>query len=145
MTQLETGISYVRRLVQGRLDIVNAEQRRRAQGGDHDLASLIDQLPEILAEKARDDSAGRLAPILSPGAVDPRLVEQMATAAPDAVVAHVTEINDDDLAHAAQQLLALEHEVSQQRRACHDALDRLKAEVVERYRSGEASVDSLLP
>ena len=32
--QVEGGLSYVRRMVQGRLDIVGAELERRREGGD---------------------------------------------------------------------------------------------------------------
>jgi hypothetical protein len=38
----------------------------------------------------------------------------------------------------------LEHDVSAERRALHDIQDHLQEEVVRRYRSGEANVDSLL-
>ena len=48
---VETGLSYVRRLAQGRLDIVAADLRRRRDGGDPpDLHSLVEHLPEILGE-----------------------------------------------------------------------------------------------
>src|SRR5690242_10810807 len=46
---VEVGLSYLRRLAQGRLDIVAAEQRRRAEGGepvDHD--HLVESLSDIL-------------------------------------------------------------------------------------------------
>ena len=38
---IETGLSYLRRMVQGRLDIVGVELQRRRDGGDpHDLSVL---------------------------------------------------------------------------------------------------------
>ena len=48
--QEEVNLSYTRRLLQGRLDIVRRELQRRA---DNDGRSLVDLLPEILAEKGR--------------------------------------------------------------------------------------------
>ncbi len=144
VTDLETGISYARRLLQGHLDIVGAELRRRLEGGDRDLASLVDDLPEILAGNVRAPGTGRLSSVLSPGPLDPDLVAEMADAAPDAVLGHVIEVDDADLALTEERLTRLEADVSMRRRACFAALDRLGAEVVERYRTGAASVDSLL-
>ena len=46
--QEEADLSYLRRLLQGRMDIVSAELRRR-QGGSTE-GSLVDQLAGILAE-----------------------------------------------------------------------------------------------
>ena len=54
---LENSLSYVRRLIHGRLDIVRSELERRRAGNDPaDLAGLIDRLPELLAEGSRSDS-----------------------------------------------------------------------------------------
>lgn len=141
---LETDLSYVRRLVQGRLDIVRAEKVRRLEGGDRDLASLVQSLPEILSDGANAPGLGRMTTVEAPGVLAPGLAEQMAAAAPESVLTQVTEVGDDELTASAERLFAFEHEVSVQRRACHAALDRLGAEMVERYRTGEASVDTLL-
>ncbi len=144
VTELETTISYVRRLVQGQLDIVTAEQRRRLQGGDHDLASLVQDLPQILATNLRAPGLGPLPRVLAPAELDPRLSERMAEAAPDAVLTRLTEVSDVELAGTAERLSLLEHHVSTKRRTCFAVLDRLSAELVERYRSGTSSVDDLL-
>src|SRR5438552_1898125 len=49
---VEDKVSYLRRLVQGRADIVAADLRRRAAGGSPlDLGTLIEQLPDILSDK----------------------------------------------------------------------------------------------
>jgi hypothetical protein len=144
ISALEDQISYVRRLVQGRLDILSAEQRRRAAGGEHDLSSLVDDLPGILAEGGHSGISGRLSAVLDPGEVDAELVARMAAAAPDRLLTGLTEASDEELATAHDRLAGLEHDVSQQRRACHGALDRLGAEMVRRYRDGEANVDTLL-
>ena len=52
--QEEVNLSYTRRLLQGRLDIVRRELQRRAE---HDGRSLVDLLPEILSEKGRGPGA----------------------------------------------------------------------------------------
>ena len=53
--QEEVNLSYTRRLLQGRLDIVRRELQRRAE---HDGRSLVDLLPEILSEKGRGPAHG---------------------------------------------------------------------------------------
>ena len=53
--QQEVNLSYTRRLLQGRLDIVRRELQRRAE---HDGRSLVDLLPEILSEKGRGPAHG---------------------------------------------------------------------------------------
>src|SRR5215470_7140816 len=47
--QEETDLSYLRRLLHARIDIVKAEQARRSEGGSTDL---IDRLAAILSENA---------------------------------------------------------------------------------------------
>src|SRR5688572_15402173 len=52
--EIETGLSFLRRVVQGHLDIVAAEVARRRDGGEPaDVAALVDRLPEILADHLR--------------------------------------------------------------------------------------------
>ena len=48
----EADISYLRRLLQGRLDILRAELVRRSQGGEQDVAGLLAGLPAILTDDA---------------------------------------------------------------------------------------------
>lgn len=54
------------------------------------------------------------------------------------------QVTDGDLARAAEQLAALELEVSTLRRALFDRIDALQAELTRRYRDGETTVDDLL-
>src|SRR5664279_5435863 len=54
--EIETELSYIRRLAQGRIDIIEAEVDRRAAGGS--LGDLIAALPKILAyDSPRPDPA----------------------------------------------------------------------------------------
>src|SRR6266496_6676237 len=47
----EEGISYLRRVLQGRIDILRAELlRRTAGGGERDVAGLVAGLPLILSD-----------------------------------------------------------------------------------------------
>src|SRR5262249_45170001 len=60
--ELETEVSYVRRLTQARIDILEAEVQRRSSGGS--LEDLINRLPEILADPGpRGDPASSRLPL----------------------------------------------------------------------------------
>ena len=62
---LENALSYVRRVAQGRLDIVGAELARRRAGGDPtDLSELIGRLPDILADRTQARSGVKARPPL---------------------------------------------------------------------------------
>ena len=143
--EVEVGLSYLRRLVQGRLDIVAAEQRRRAQGGEpFDTADLVEHLPEILAEHGRAGTGpGRLPTLIAPGD-DPELTAELDELVGPDTLGGIDEIDDADVTRLIEQLGDLEHRVSAQRRALHERIDALQAELTRRYKTGEATVESLL-
>jgi hypothetical protein len=142
---VETGLSYLRRMVQGRLDVVAAEQARREAGdsGD-DLEDLIARLPALLAGSTRAPGLGRLPESLGTGALDTALNDEL-----DEIISHghlsdPSSITDDELAAAREELVVFEAKVSRLRQSLFDRIDALEAELTRRYRTGEASVDSLL-
>lgn len=140
----ESTLSYLRRLVQVRLDIVLAELQRRAEGGTGELSEIIDHLPELLAERGTRTAAGRL-PSLDLPDVNHRLLTADLDRIFDVDKASVlSEMDDDGVRVMADAMVELEARVSSQRRALHERLDALQAEVVRRYKSGEATVDTLL-
>lgn len=142
---VETGLSYLRRVVQGRLDIVDAELERRRVGGDPgDISSLIERLPEILADHLRAPGTGRLPNTLEPGQADPELEQRLERLVSDRKLDSITGVDDASLTTARDELAELEHEVSSRRRAMFDRIDQLQAELTRRYKSGEATVESLL-
>jgi hypothetical protein len=59
-------------------------------------------------------------------------------------LSHLAELADDDVADLVTRLGGFEVETSRERRALHDRIDSLQAEITRRYRTGEASVDTLL-
>jgi hypothetical protein len=140
---VETGLSYLRRVVQGRLDIVAAELKRRRAGGDPaDIALLVEQLPTILADHLRAPGNGRLPSTLEMGAVDPELEGRV-----DAVLGSLDDlasIPDEALMTGQAELSELEGVISGRRRDLFQRIDALQAELTRRYRTGEASVESLL-
>jgi len=142
--EVETALSYLRRLVQGRLDIVDLEIRRRAEGGETDLAALVAGLPEVLADRTRSAGNGRLSQLLEPGEVDADLEAQLNEIVGGHGVESLPNVSDDELASLRGALEGFEREVSDHRRALFARIDTLQAELTRRYRTGEASVETLL-
>lgn len=143
--QVEGELSYVRRLIQGRLDIINAELRRREGGGDGGLAEIVDHLPEILSEGGRGATIGR-----RPTEMGDDVNHRLITADLDRIidvdtVATLPTMSDEEVAAISTALIDLEQRISSKRRALHERLDTVQGEIVRRYKSGEATVDSLLP
>jgi hypothetical protein len=141
---LEVALSYQRRVAQGRLDIVAAEQRRRATGGEppsHD--DFVAELAATLADRARPPGNGRLPQLMAPDATEVDTAELDAIAGPGAF-ARLTDLTDPELVALVEGLSGYEAEVSRRRRLLHERIDALQAEITRRYRTGEASVESLL-
>jgi len=143
--EIETGLSYLRRLVQARHDIVGAELQRRRDGAEPgDLAQLISQLPEILSDRTRAPGLGRLPQLLAPGDIDPELAGRLDEVLGDHDLESLPTLGDAELDEMHDRLEALEREVSDRRRQFFDRIDTLQAEITRRYKTGEASVESLL-
>lgn len=142
---IETGLSYLRRLVQGRLDVVTAEQERREAGDDGDgLDDLIARLPALLAGSTRTPGTGRLPESLGTGTLDPGLEAELDDIITQGHLSDPSDLSDEELTTARTELGTFETKVSGLRRALFDRIDALEAELTRRYRTGEASVDSLL-
>ena len=143
--EVETGLSYLRRLVQGRLDVVQAEQERRTDGGaGDDLEDLIARLPKLLAGSTRSEGTGRLPSSIGTGTVDDGLQDELDAIITDSHLGEPGTLSDEKLETTREELVEFERKVSGLRRALFDRIDALEAELTRRYKSGEASVDSLL-
>jgi hypothetical protein len=144
--EVETGLSYLRRMVQGPLDVVRRELARRASGeaGPADLSSLVEELPAVLADGTRAQGVGRLPQTLAPTVVDPELSAQLDALLADGRLLSLTAMPDEELRSFEVALTEIERRVSDRRRAFHERIDALQAELTRRYRTGEASVESLL-
>jgi hypothetical protein len=138
--QEEADLSYVRRMLQGRMDILRAELARRSGGGD---AKIVDHLSQVLSDTGRHDHGlGRFLRV-EPSRVDEhrRAVEQLIA---DVGVSSVEGQSDDEIRGALGRLEEFESAVSEERRQVQNAMDALTAEVASRYKNGSASVDDLL-
>ncbi len=142
--ELETELSYIRRLLQGRIDILQDELKRRGEGNVSTATEIIGRLPAILADH--------------PGGVQRRSRRVLRMLAQEQVVRverevdGIVEIPLGDIASATvpeletalRRLVEGEAEVSERRSALHRHLDTIHAEMARRYRDGEADVDTLL-
>ena len=139
--QEEVNLSYTRRLLQGRLDIVRRELQRRAED---DGRSLVDLLPEILAEKGRGPAHG-LGRHQTVQPASPAEYESWVNSlTPGADLSAITELSDTTLEDAARSLAGAERGLSERRRGVQQVMDGLAAELGRRYRDGEADVAALL-
>ncbi len=135
--EVETELSYVRRLAQARIEIVNAELDRRAKGGS--VGDLVAMLPKILADDhPRPDPATsrlprHLAP--SPDIEWRRGLEGLIT---DTTLVNLPTLSEEELRGTIAQLEELEGEVSGRRRALHGVIDRIEAELATRHKVGRA-------
>ena len=126
--QEEVDLSYVRRLIQGRIDIAEAERRRRASGSE---GSILDQLVQILTdENATTSGSGRHLDV-DPSRLDEhrRVVERVVH---DARISDVGALNDDQLAGALRVLREHEEHVSGLRRQVQTIVDVLSEQIGRR-------------
>ncbi|MEP7053652.1 MAG: aerial mycelium formation protein [Actinomycetota bacterium] len=140
--QEETDLSYIRRLVQGRMDIISAELDRRDGGS---TTSLLEALPGILADDHERSPAyglGRHAVIEpSRAAEHRRYVEQLVA---DVDLSDVSAREPAELITVLEALRDEEEELSDKRRQVQRVVDACSAEVTRRYRDGEADAGQLL-
>jgi len=141
---IEGGLSYGRRMIQGRLDIVICEVERRSSGGPESLDELMERLPAVLSRQTRGNGAPR--PVRN--AEIPTFTD-LLTGEADAILdptelGHLAEATDVRIDEIIVLLQALENQVSVKRHETHRRIDELQDEIVSRYRSGAASVDDLL-
>jgi hypothetical protein len=139
---VEDTVSFLRRLVQGHLDIVRFEQQRRAAGQPADLAALVAGLPGLLSEHVLGERSSRVRGLPAPA--DPTVTDELDAICDASRLAHLPDLDEAELAGLAADLAALEEQVSARRHLVFQRLDALAAELTQRYRTGQASVDALL-
>jgi hypothetical protein len=130
--EVETEVSYVRRLAQARIDIVTAELDRRAAGGS--VGDLLSALPRILADDHPRPSPERsrlprhLAP--APGIQWRRGLEHLIN---DATLVNLPTLSDEDLHRTLDKLRELETDTSSRRRSLHQVIDVIEAQLAARH------------
>lgn len=137
-------VSYARRVAQARLDLVQAEIQRRRTGGDN--PDLTEELRAILSENLTTGTARPPRPIDEPGRelTDDPIVVELESLCNEKGFDRLDSLDADEIDSLARSLIDFEQRMSVDRRERFDRLDALSAELVRRYREGEASVDGLL-
>lgn len=131
---VENELSYYRRLLHGRMDLIRFELRRRT---GEETRSLIEALPEILAdpEPTGNHRTGRYEvpdlPMLPD--VGKREIDHILGGD---VLLRLNELDDEALASALDAISEMEVEISEQRKSVQQVEDRLVEELAARYRVG---------
>ena len=156
LTLAEGDVSFVRRLTQGRMDIVGHEVERRAAGSgssadggstgpDDGASGLLYDMPDILTDTGPGGRAGgRAVDVAEPGPVALALIETLDGIVAPSQLSGVASVDQATLGDLFEGLREFEVELSSVRRRLHDRIDGIQDEIARRYRDGEASVDALL-
>ncbi|HSR46040.1 MAG TPA: aerial mycelium formation protein [Acidimicrobiia bacterium] len=138
--EVETELSYYRRLLHGRMDLLSFELRRRA---GEETRSLIEALPEILGSGERTGPLGRVPAIFSPDLPEERH-RPVDKVLGDDFLTRMPELSEDELTGMQELLAETEERISDQRRAVQKVFDDIQGEITRRYKDGVAdSVDLL--
>ncbi len=81
---------------------------------------------------------------MSPGELPPELEAELDGIVEAGHLADLPSVDDDRLHAMTDELAAFERKVSQHRQDLFERIDALQAEITRRYKTGEASVDTLL-
>jgi hypothetical protein len=131
-------LSLLRRLVQGRAEILRAEIERRGGGGSG--VPLVERLSEILTAEVQGPSRGEAVRVSVPEEemlLARRRVERLVA---DAGLSDPGSLDDARLADAVELLAGEEREVSESRGAVLIALDAVQDELKRRYREDPSLV-----
>ncbi|MEV7024792.1 ABC transporter substrate-binding protein [Kitasatospora sp. NPDC093558] len=149
----EADLSYLRRLLHGRMDILRAELDRRpggraraagtGGGAEGPSGDLLDRLPAILTDAPSTVRRSARHVTLGPPRGHESQLEADALMG-DVQLADLAAHPAEDLLAALERLRAHEQEVSGRRQRLLRTADGCNAEITRRYRDGEARVDDLL-
>ncbi|MCB1246911.1 MAG: aerial mycelium formation protein [Acidimicrobiia bacterium] len=143
LDDLDTELSYYRRMLHGRLDLLDFELRRRH---GEETRSVIEALPQILTDGSAGRSSSPLDRELS--LATPEYAgagrREVDKALADNFLARLPNLDEAELTRIREGLATAEADVSTKRRAVYDAHDIITAELTRRYREGVADADELL-
>jgi hypothetical protein len=137
--QLEDdAVSYARRVAQARLDLVKAEAQHRTAQSD---VVVDDALRTVLSSHLTGGPARPPRP--TEDLSDHPLALELDALCASRGLGRLKTLDDVQLGDLTAAIAAFEERVSLDRRARFDQLDALSAELVRRYRDGEADIGSL--
>jgi anti-sigma-K factor RsiG len=131
----EEELSFVRRLLHARLDILKAELDARR--GGRGTARGLEVLQDALTEGSGPTNRGARAPIgtrftISAGR---RRAERIVS---DDHLARLPDLDFNEIENVIGRATDEERRVSEERKRLHDVIDALEAELADRYRAGLA-------
>ncbi|GBD84776.1 hypothetical protein BMS3Abin02_01170 [bacterium BMS3Abin02] len=138
--EVETELSYYRRLLHGRLDILAFELRRRA---GEETRSLIEALPDVLgAGETTQGGPTRFPTVFAPDLPDThrRHIDHVLG---DDFLSRLPVIDDDELGDIRESLKEAEIDISSSRKAVQKVVDALRVELVRRYKDDAADLTIL--
>jgi hypothetical protein len=143
--EAENELSFERKLCHARMDILSAELDRRAAASDDDL---MERLPEILGAGKRGKAEGSPLPSRAPDFSIPRNADvprrRVEEILGEQTLSRLPQLRAEEIRSIVGSLAEHERKVSERRKKVHDVLDRLQAEIVRRYTSGEADPSAAL-
>jgi hypothetical protein len=134
---VENALSYLRRLAQARVEILEAEKKRRERGGS--VGDLVADLPRILsAESGRSTvTTTRMSSADTP-AIQLRWPDGREKLVADSTLANLPVLPLDELVDSVGRLRDFEHELSGLRKDMHGVIDALEREIAARQVAGTA-------
>jgi hypothetical protein len=132
-------LSYLRRLLQVRQDVLAAERGQRKSGDEPE--PLVDRLTAVLSKggKANGTRGEAIRTVLSDA--DLEEAERQAEAMlPPLNLDEADDMNDEEIERAVRSLADAEHAVSSRRAAVIRVHDRLQEELKQRYRDNPAEI-----
>jgi hypothetical protein len=134
-SDVENALSYLRRLAQARIEILDAEQSRRARGGSVD--DLVQDLPRILSgESGRSSVVETRVPRPDAPAIELHWPEGREALVADTTLANLPVLSGEELASSLDRLRDFERELSGSRRDLHAVIDTLEREIAARQVAG---------
>jgi hypothetical protein len=143
--EAENELSFERKLCHARMDILSAELDRRSEASDEDLMS---RLPEILGAGKRGKADAGPLPSRAPDFSIPRNADvprrRVDEILGEQTLSRLPQLQTEEIRSIVGSLAEHERKVSQRRKQAHDVMDRLQAEIVRRYTTGEADPSAAL-
>lgn len=132
-------VSYVRRVAQARIDLVQAELGRRERGETSDDVSA--ELRVVLSSHLTGGTPRPPRPV--DHSSDNESSDELDAVCAQHGYSRFNVLDAEALRQLIEELATFEQKISANRRARFDELDALSAELVRRYKDGGASVDGL--
>lgn len=126
-------LSFLRRLLQGRRDLLRDEQDHRREGGER--GSVVERVTAALSESSRGPSRGEAVMIALPDdeiALARRRVERLLS---DAHTSNLEALSDEELEETIARVEEEERGISDTRGRVLEAHDTLQEELKRRYRT----------